>query len=154
MTATRDRSCVVGLWIRLARCHATLLRSLRGFEHSPGMTMAQFDALAQLSRHPQGMTSSALAQALLVTAGNVTGLMQRLEQRGWVRRESHPSDGRSRVLVLTPAGRKVAAREIARHEAQIAAALAGLSDATVARLNRDLERLYRSLALSGDPADE
>lgn len=135
----------MGVWIRLAKCHAKLLKELRTFEDRPDMTMAQFDMLAQLSRHPDGMTSSDLARALLVTAGNVTGLAERLEARGWVERRPHPNDGRARVLVLSAEGAEVARREIAAHERKIVEVMGALSDSALTRMNRDLERLSASL---------
>ena len=59
----------------------------------PGdLTLPQFDVLAQLYRRPPGMTPGQLTRELLVTAGNVTGIVERLARRGLVERRPVPED--------------------------------------------------------------
>jgi DNA-binding MarR family transcriptional regulator len=71
-----------------------------------GTTLARFDYLAQLERHPDGLRMSALSRYLMVTGGNVTGLTTQLEADGHVERLPDPEDGRSWRVRLTPAGRR------------------------------------------------
>ena len=106
----------VGLWIRLAKCYALVLREVRDAPAGEGLTLAQFDVLAQLLRHPDGMTAGALSEELLVTAGNVTGLVDRLQTQRLVTRKAAPDDARVRIVKLTAEGKRVAQREVARHE--------------------------------------
>ena len=68
------------------------------------LTIAQFEFLAALRRHPDGVTPRIIAEELLVTKGNITGLIGRLEARGLVRRHPHASDGRSFLCELTDEG--------------------------------------------------
>jgi DNA-binding MarR family transcriptional regulator len=137
------------LWIRLAKCYGLVLRDVRR-RVANGMTLPQFDALAQLHRHPDGMTASELSRELLVTAGNVTGIVARLEARGHVRRECNPRDRRVAVLRLTGAGRRLARREIERHERLLATIFEGLAPEEERRLCDALDHLRAAL----DPSDE
>lgn len=135
------------LWIRLAKCYGLVLREVRRAESPAGLTLPQFDCLAQLLRHPEGITSRRLSEALLVTAGNVTGIVARLRARGLVTRRAHPRDGRAVLLTLTPAGRRLARAEVARHERRLAGVLAGLGSAEQARLSEGLDRLRHALEI-------
>jgi len=73
------------LWIRLVKCSGLILQRVRRLPARSGLTLAQFDVLAQLLRRPGGMTSGELSRALLVTQGNVTGLVARLARRRLLR---------------------------------------------------------------------
>ena len=66
-------------WVRLLKAHGLILREVR--RALPGtLTLPQFDVLAQLYRRPDGMTPGELTRELLVTAGNVTGIVRYLER--------------------------------------------------------------------------
>ena len=68
-------------------------------------TLARFDLLDEVARHPDGLKMSEVSSRLMVTAGNVTGLTDRLVASDLLLREPDPHDGRSFTLRLTPAGR-------------------------------------------------
>ena len=142
-----------GLWIRLAKCYGLVLREVRRVELRGPLTLPQFDAMAQLLRHTEGMSAGELSRALLVTAGNVTGIVARLRAAGWVTRRAHPEDGRAAILQLTPAGRRLAQSQVARHEHILARVFATLRPAEQVRLRNCLERLRHTLespAAKGD----
>ena len=69
------------------------------------MTLAQFDVMATLC-HSEGITQQELATRLLVTKGNVVGLIDRLCQAEFVERRADPSDRRANTLYLTDLGRR------------------------------------------------
>jgi len=71
-----------------------------------GLTSSQFDVIATLGNTP-GMTFNKLAEKTLTTKGELTGIIDRLEKKGLVRREVPPEDRRSFLAVLTPAGERV-----------------------------------------------
>lgn len=71
-----------------------------------GLTPSQFDVIATLGNTP-GMTFNKLAEKTLTTKGELTGIVDRLEKKGLVRREVPPEDRRSFLAVLTPEGEKV-----------------------------------------------
>jgi MarR family transcriptional regulator, 2-MHQ and catechol-resistance regulon repressor len=68
-----------------------------------GLTMPQFDVIATLG-NTNGMLMNELASRTLVTKGTLTGIVDRLEQKGYVRREIPPNNRRCFRVVLTTAG--------------------------------------------------
>lgn len=142
--APRDGHLAVSVWLRLLKAHALVMRALR--RHLPeGLTLPQFDVLVQLHRHPGGMTSRELTQELLVTAGNVTGLVDRLQALGLVERHPVVEDRRAVRIVLTPRGRRLASQAIPRHRREIESLLSRVPARDLARLRRLLGELGRSL---------
>ena len=93
-----------------------------------GMTLARFDYLAQLHRHPDGLRMSALSRFLMVTGGNVTGLTDELEKEGLVQRDAEPGDRRSWRLSLTPKGRKAFEAIASEHERWVVDLFGGIDD--------------------------
>jgi DNA-binding MarR family transcriptional regulator len=104
-----------------------------------------FDVLASLRRAepPHQLSPGQLLAQTLVTSGTMTNRIDRLEERGLVRRRPDPSDARSLRVQLTPAGRRrvdaaltdLVAREnaiLATLDAGERAALAGLLRRVVA----------------------
>jgi DNA-binding MarR family transcriptional regulator len=68
-----------------------------------GLTHAQFDIIATLGNTP-GMSYKELGERTLITKGTLTGVIERLEQKGLVARERSCDDKRSFFVRLTPAG--------------------------------------------------
>jgi DNA-binding MarR family transcriptional regulator len=134
--APADAQLALSVWLRLLKARSLLLKELRP-RIPDGLTVPQFDALAQLDRRPAGMTPGELTRELLVTAGNVTGIVARLARRGLLERRSVPEDRRTVALRLTPRGRALMRRAIPRHQRDVRALLAGLPRADLERL-RDL----------------
>lgn len=132
------------VWVRLAKDYGLVLREVQRVPRG-GLTLPQFDCLAQLLRHPGGMTPSALSRSLLVTAGNVTGIVARLEGRGLLARRPHPTDRRAFVLTLTPKGRKLALSEVVRHEQSLERLFETLGGPERTRLSASLDRLREAL---------
>jgi DNA-binding MarR family transcriptional regulator len=132
------------VWVRLLKAHALLLRGVR--RHVPdGLTLPQFDALVQLARRPDGMTHGELSRALLVSPGNVTGLVGRLEDADLLERRPEPGDRRSVRLRLTARGRAAMARALPRQRRAIETLLAPAGARDLARLRALLGRLNRAL---------
>jgi DNA-binding MarR family transcriptional regulator len=144
VTIPADGHLAVSVWVRLLKAHALVLRELRRRLPEP-LTLPQFDVLMQLHRHADGMTSRELTRELLVTAGNVTGLVDRLQALGLVERRPVPEDRRAVRVVLTPRGRRVARQAIPRHRRDVETLLSPVGARDLARLRRLLGRLGRSL---------
>lgn len=115
--------------------------------------MPQFDVLAQLERSPEGLTFSALSEKLLVTAGNLTGIVDRLEKQGLARRETNPADRRQTFIRLTDKGREYCDKIIPQHTHDVAKLFGGLSDNTVQNLRSDLEQLSTLLGKQTEHAE-
>lgn len=84
-----------------------LLRSSQKLFRPHGLTAAQFNVMNLLSDAESGMSQRELSDALVVDKSNVTGLIDRMEKAGWVRRAEDPSDRRVYCVTLTPPGRKL-----------------------------------------------
>ena len=135
------------LWLRLLACtHEIETEIRRRLRESFGITLARFDYLAQLYRHPGGLRMSALSRYLMVTGGNVTGLTDELEKEGLVQRESEPGDRRSWRVSLTARGRETFERMAATHEQWVAELFAGLDAQRQDELYELLGRLRLSRA--------
>ena len=110
------------------------------------MTLARFDYLAQLYRHPAGLRMNVLSRYLMVTGGNVTGLTDELAKDGLVVREDDPSDRRSFRIALTDLGRSTFERIAAEHEGWLVELFAGFDEAGQEALFEQLGRLRVELA--------
>lgn len=106
----------VSAWIRLLTSTNLLFRELRRVVESEyGCTFPQFDVLARLYRQPGGLTFAELSQALLVTSGSLTGIVDRLSREGLVRRQRDSLDRRVVRVLLTRKGEQFAKRVVVRH---------------------------------------
>ena len=107
----------VRLWLRLLACTNQIEQEIRTrLRVRFGTSLARFDYLAQLDRHPQGLRMSALSRYLMVSGGNVTGLTDQLVADGWVERVPDPTDKRATLLRLTGRGRSRFDEMAAAHE--------------------------------------
>ena len=131
-----DGHLALSVWVRLLKAHGLMLREVR--RRVPvSLTLPQFDVLAQLYRGDEGMTPGQLTRELLVTAGNVTGIVERLVRLGLAERRPVPQDRRAVRVRLTGRGRQLMRRIIPRHRRDVAAMLARVPADDLARL-RDL----------------
>lgn len=115
-----------------------------------GLAEGEFDVLATLRRAgaPYERTPGDLAASTMVTSGAMTKRIDRLEQRGLVTRRVSDTDGRGRVIALTPAGRDLIDEVMTAHMANEHRLL----DAVDPGDRRDLERaLTRWLAAFETP---
>jgi DNA-binding MarR family transcriptional regulator len=108
-------------------------------------TMPQFDVLAQLTRSNGGTTLAELSRHLLVTAGNITGIIDRMENAGLVQRVPDPEDRRTTRVKLTPKGRALAETVIPKHAEDIRKLFDSLSASEIAQLRKLLDKLLQGL---------
>ena len=118
------------LWLRLLACSTDIETEIRKRLRARfGITLARFDYLAQLHRHPDGLRMSALSRYLMVTGGNVTGLTDELVKDALVQREAEPGDRRSYRVALTPKGRKAFEKIAGEHERWVVELFGGIGEA-------------------------
>ncbi|NKB79985.1 MarR family transcriptional regulator [Ochrobactrum daejeonense] len=110
-----------------------------------GATLPQFDVLAQLYREPDGLRLGELSRRTMVTNGNITGLIERLESEGMVRRETPGADRRVTVARLTDAGRTSFARMARVHEGWLRDLMADVDHDTIGALLEDMKLLKKSV---------
>ena len=133
------------LWLRLLTCSSLIERRVRRhLARDFAITLPRFDALAQLDRAPEGLTMGALSQRLMVSNGNVTGLVGRLVREGLVAREAPARDRRRARVRLTAAGKREFDAITPAHARWIDEALRGLGRGEMARLHELLGRLKRA----------
>ncbi|MBC7841174.1 MAG: MarR family transcriptional regulator [Gemmatimonadaceae bacterium] len=137
------------VWLRLLSCSTQVETTIRKrLRQHAGITLARFDFMAQLHRHPDGLAMSVLSRYLMVTGGNVTGLADELEKEGLVERFADPNDGRSSRVSLTRKGRRLFDKLAATHEAWIVSMFGGMSAADMRLLHELLGRLRGQLTAS------
>ena len=135
------------VWLRLLACSTQIETEIRRrLRAGHGMTLARFDYLAQLHRHPDGLRMNALSRYLMVTGGNVTALTDELTKAGWVRRDNDPADRRSFRVALTASGRRAFERVAREHEAWVIELLGGLDAAGKQQLHGLLGGLRQHLS--------
>ncbi|WPN57786.1 MarR family transcriptional regulator [Pseudomonas sp. P9_31] len=137
---------------RVKRCSVLLQRELAKVFSAFGLNAWEFDVLATLRRAgaPHCLAPTALFSSLMITSGTMTRQLQQLEAAGWVSRTPNPSDARSLLVQLTPAGLALIDRAVTAHVANEARILAPIAAAQLAQLD---ERLSELLAVL-EPAAE
>ncbi len=115
------------LWLRLLTCTQLIERQVRLRLRSRfGTTLPRFDLMSQLERHPQGLKMNELSRRLMVTGGNVTGIVDLLAKQGLVERTAD-TDRRAFRVRLTRAGERAFAEMALAHEEWIVELLSGLT---------------------------
>lgn len=141
-----DRKPELRLWLRMLSCANLISTDIRQrLRAQYGLTLPQFDLMAQLYREPDGLRLSDLSRRMMVSNGNLTGLVERLVSEGLVVREMSPNDRRAFVVRLTPNGRSEFAKVAKAHEGWIRDLFTGLDECTLADLMSDLGRLKESV---------
>ena len=144
-TASRtDDHQALRLWLRLLTCSQLIEREVRvRLRDRFDTTLPRFDLMSQLWRYPAGLKMNELSRHLMVTGGNVTGIVDLLEKDGLVERTPEPADRRAYRVRLTRAGRKAFAEMARAHEGWIVELLGGLSRKEQADTYRLLARMKR-----------
>ena len=142
----------VSLWVRLLESHNLMLGEIRR-RLSDAATMPRFDLLANLERQ-DGQTLAALSRRMLVTAGNLTGLVDRAERDGVVQRRADPRDRRLSRVFLTAKGRQLITEVLPLHADHVGELLAGLDAGERRELRRLLGKLRDSLASTTDASSK
>ena len=134
---------------RIHRIAAALTPELVAVYGRHGLGEGEFDVLATLRRQgaPYALSPGELGERTMVSSGAVTKRVDRLEARGLVERRAHPSDGRSRTVALTAAGRAVVDAAMDEHVLNEARLLAGLDPDERAALADLLGRLATTLGV-------
>lgn len=148
-----DHHQAIKLWLRMLACTTRVENVIRQRLRSEfGTTLPRFDLMAQLDREPAGLSMGELSARMMVTGGNVTGIVDQLEGEGLVVREDHPSDRRAFIVRLTPAGRRQFRRMAAVHEAWIVELFEGWSPTQKTQVHGLLATLKQHLAALDAPA--
>lgn len=129
----------------LAECyHAFERRAGARIRSRTGLTPPQFDIIATLGNTP-GMTFKELGERTLITKGTLTGVVDRLQEKGLVRRITHPEDRRSTLVQLTKKGEAEFKRVFGPQIAFSKEAFVHYAEQDFESLEKELTKLYRNL---------
>lgn len=142
-TLPRER---LRLWLRLLRASRGMEAELRErLRVTYDMTLPQFDVLAAVARRDEGLTMTVLSRYLMVSNGNVTGIVERLAKDGWLERVDMPGDRRAKRVRLTERGAANFAKMAAEHARWVDELLDGFRKAETSELIARLDRLITKL---------
>ncbi len=144
------------LWLRMLSTTKLMTSEIRRRLRAEfGATLPQFDLMAQLYRETDGLRLGELSKRTMVTNGNITGLVERLEADGMVKRVTPDGDRRVTVARLTDEGKALFATMAAAHEAWLCDMMADVDQDMIASLWREIGMVKGSASnhLSG-AADE
>ncbi|HEX3964011.1 MAG TPA: MarR family transcriptional regulator [Trebonia sp.] len=131
-------------WLSLVRLMAWLPWSIdQQLRRDASLGMVEYQVLAMLSASPgRTMRMSALAEVTNASLSRLSHLFKRLEQRGLVRREADPADGRFTNAILTQEGFQALADAAPGHVAHVRSlVIDALSAKQLQRLGHDAERI-------------
>jgi DNA-binding MarR family transcriptional regulator len=138
--ARADDHRALRLWLRLLTCSQLIERQVRSrLRGRFGITLPRFDLMSQLERHPEGLKMNELSRRMMVTGGNVTGIVDQLVKEGLVARVVEPADRRAFRVRLTRAGDKAFTEMAHAHEEWVVELLGRLG-------RRDSDALMQLLA--------
>jgi DNA-binding MarR family transcriptional regulator len=122
-----DSKARLRLWVRLLRATRLVESETRErFKSQFNVTLPRFDVMAALYRKPDGMLMSEISRFLLVSNGNVTGIVDRLVQDGFVVRSQRNGDRRTSFVRLTAKGHAAFVEMATAHERWINELLGGV----------------------------
>ncbi|MDT0157003.1 MarR family transcriptional regulator [Microbacterium sp. ARD32] len=141
-----DREAMA-LLARLNRATELVNARTEALSRDYGVNKGDGDVVFALRRSgpPYRLSPTAIARALLMTTGTMTGRLDRLEKRGVIARVPNPQDRRSLDIELTPEGLRMADEAVSRHNATLREIAGGLSDTDRADLDRVTRRLIAGL---------
>jgi len=138
-----EQNPAVRAWVRILAVQKGALAAIRDdLEHE--MTLPRFDLLSNLVRE-DGQTLAALSRSMLVTAGNITGLVDRAARDGLVERRADPNDRRAWRVHITPKGKVAFQRAEQRHAARVSKLFSALSPNELQSLVRVLDKVRQTI---------
>lgn len=141
----RDEIAALRLWTALARCYGTVHRAIAHKVDEYDLTTAQFGVLEVL-HHLGPVTLGDLADKLLVTGGNVTYVMDRLQKDGLVTRRRCSDDRRVVWAQLTDEGKSLIEQVFPGHAEYIAEMVTVLDAEEQSELRHLLKKLGKGIA--------
>ena len=140
-----ENTAGIHVWLVLWKAYDALRAHAESSLQDMGFCLSDFGILeVLLHKGPQPVIR--LSRRLRLTGGSMSVAVDRLENRGLVKRKSDPGDRRGRVVHLTPAGRSLIATAFAQHAEVMEHAAAGLPADKRARLLKLLKAVGKAAA--------
>ncbi|MEL6235057.1 MAG: MarR family transcriptional regulator [Pseudomonadota bacterium] len=134
----------------LCRFVPPFMRYLREGLAKVNISPARFQILQALTQG-EARSMVELSERLSVTKRNITSLVDGLEKEGLVARRPHPTDRRSTLVAMTPAGEEVFARAAQTQQEHLKALLTGLDPAEQRQMSRALGQLVETMTAKDRP---
>jgi MarR family 2-MHQ and catechol resistance regulon transcriptional repressor len=148
-----DRAATLQLLIAIARAVKAIEKAVRPHLASHGLAMTEF-AVLEVLYHKGPLPLGEIRDRILVTGASTTYVVDKLEERGLMRRRGSGDDKRVVVGEITPAGRKLMGELFpvhVEHLRQIMAALSPQEKRTAIRLIRKLSQHANTIGGAGVP---
>jgi len=147
--APADHSDELRLWLRLLTCTTLMETEIRRrLRDSFDTTLPRFDLLAQLEKSENGLVLGDLSRRMMVSAGNLTALVERMVASGHVSRTPLPSDRRVQIIALTEFGRNEFRKMADEHAEWISELFGSMSAEECSDLTKRLGVLKKSILSS------
>jgi DNA-binding MarR family transcriptional regulator len=144
---TPRRKMALRIWLRLLTSSQLIEKRVRGrFRTEFETTLPRFDVMAALARVPEGQTMGDVSRWLLVSSGNITGIISRLVADGMITRTQSVGDRRTHLVKLSRKGQKAFERLSLSHEKWVRDMFAGMTRKEMAMLDELLKKVKISLA--------
>lgn len=142
------------LWLRLLGSTNLVEQYLRNKLRTEfNTTLSKFDVLAELERSQKPQNMTALSRQLMVTNGNVTGVIDRLQKDGLVQRLNSTDDRRMQYISLTRKGRRAFNRMAAANETWITKLFSGLKKSEIKQLSEQIRIIKNSIVKTLEKTD-
>src|SRR5208337_2421218 len=151
MTDRNNPEKSIRVWFRLVRMMARMQAAISDRLRETGISIPQCDVLTTLTEQ-EGVSQQQLAERLYVTKGNISGLLDRLEEAGFVERRPAESDRRQYSIHLTDSGRAMAERAIVVQHKWIASTLGRMTEADLEALEAQIVALRDIIRQQETPA--
>ena len=150
-----DDGLELRVWLRLLTCSTLIEHGVRhGLHRNFETTLPRFDVLAQLQRAGKSLSMGDLSRRLMVTNGNITGLVDRLARDGLVERQRPDGDRRVQMVTLTAAGAAWFERVAADNRHWVTGMMAGLGREEKEALFALLGRLKSAVLDAGQTMED
>ncbi len=127
----------------LARAYQAFTHYSAAHVRELGLTPPQFDVICTLG-NTQGMPLCRLAEKTLITKGTLTGVLDRLEKKGLLKRIVPPDNRRSFIAMLTPEGEALFEKAFPAHGEYLEKRLGKLSPEELDEIRLALEKLRKA----------
>jgi DNA-binding MarR family transcriptional regulator len=120
-TEKMPSEAVIRVWVQLMRAQSGVLTAIESdLKEGAFPPLGWYDVLLELSRAKDGLRPFELERKILLAQYNLSRLIDRLQDAGYVARNPAPGDGRGNIVVITEAGRAFQKRMWPTYRAAIA----------------------------------
>lgn len=145
MHSSKRKRLATTSWFSVVRAYQTCTRRYSTLLAGLDLTIPQFDVLTAVDQLGDQASPKAIAQRLVVTRGNITGLLHRLQDKRLLTTRDNEADGRSFFCELTAEGEELLQRAQAAAALFIDEQLSPFDEATLERTERLMNHMQSHL---------